>query len=1172
VTALALILIFAGTMLGVVLLAVLAWFIYTGYLTRVERRLARRKGVYRTLVAELASRERALLDPEIHRMGTLLDLEALEAVLEEQARGTAERPAWLLDVYDRLGLVDKYVQKLRTARQWRERAFAAELLGRVGNAKAVPVLLETVQATRTEDGDVREIALRALARIADPRAVEPLVEALKSSEVWLAPRIADILTRHGDLVVDPLIAFLDQPGRHPARAWAANVLGEVRAQRAFPALARGLGDLEDEVRAKSATAIGRLGDRRAIAYLLEHLLSDPAPFVRARIAGTLGQFDDPEVIDRLVRGLGDPAWWVRMRSVEALEQIGSTAEGPLLVALDDPDPEIRIRAAVALERLNVPAGLVGMIQRGERVPEAMETLVKFATAGARELLAELLLHPAPEVRTAVISAIRRAARRDLAPELAQAGRADADPDVRAAAFDALRALGALEAVPHALEGMTDPDERVRSAAITLLGSLGGPEAVQHLRGRVGDPEAAVRVAVARALGLLRADSAVADFQRLLGDPRSEVREAGARGAAEAGARPLVPALIDLLGDSDAAVQLAAVEALGTLRDPAAVPSLVRTFAGAGPDLREAIVEAIGRLDVATVAGLVDVLVANRDTLGKLGAIRTLGRMQSPAVASVIDRLWQDPEPAVRAAALEAFGRIGGEVASGPATAGLHDPADAVRAAAADACARLHLSSQGPVVLGLLQQDPSPLVRERAALAVGLLRVPGGEAALAAVCHRDEPVDVRAAAALASGAFEETSIVARVVEMTDQAAVREELRQRLKEDPLARLLARKLSPARHLELRSLGAVASDAAERSLAEGMRSILDSGERIRLISGLRAFQGEQSRGALLQVIRGDPSPEVRTAALTAISTLLQGDELLALAERALGDPSLLVRRAAVGLFAGIPPERGLPSLLQTLRADDDPAVLAAVAERAEAAFPSFVDLALGLPLDGPEATLVARVARYIHHPELPRLLPVMARSGSPEVREAIAALWSHRADVVDAASLEALVLDPVASVRRVAAGAAGAAERWDLLARMVEDPDPGVRHEVGLVLGQARHLGAEGKAALERLSGDSETTVRAAAYVGWLLQGTPLPLPPGLDLQAVAASLAAIADRAGLREAARTEPGEDRRLSAALALALLQDDVAREVARTDPVPTIRHRVSGTLELAAPAVTGGAR
>src|SRR6185312_3828595 len=127
-----------------------------------------------------------------NQMSTLYDMDALEAVLEEQARGATGRPAWLLEVYDQLGLVDKYIEKLRTARKWRDRAFAAELLGRVGSAKAVPVLLETVQATQTEDADVREIALRALARIADPRAVGPLVAALSSSDSWLTARIADI--------------------------------------------------------------------------------------------------------------------------------------------------------------------------------------------------------------------------------------------------------------------------------------------------------------------------------------------------------------------------------------------------------------------------------------------------------------------------------------------------------------------------------------------------------------------------------------------------------------------------------------------------------------------------------------------------------------------------------------------------------------------------------------------------------------------------------------------------------------------------------------------------------------------------------------------------------------------------------------------------------------------
>src|SRR4051812_32136172 len=149
--ALSVILIVAGALAAIGLLTVIAWFLSTAYLNRVERRLDKRKGLYRELVADLAARDRTLLEPAIHQIKTLRDLDALEAVLEEQARTATGRPGWLLEVYDELGLVDKYIEKLRSARKWRDRAFAAELLGRVVGAKAVPALLETVQATRTED-------------------------------------------------------------------------------------------------------------------------------------------------------------------------------------------------------------------------------------------------------------------------------------------------------------------------------------------------------------------------------------------------------------------------------------------------------------------------------------------------------------------------------------------------------------------------------------------------------------------------------------------------------------------------------------------------------------------------------------------------------------------------------------------------------------------------------------------------------------------------------------------------------------------------------------------------------------------------------------------------------------------------------------------------------------
>ena len=1165
-TALNLILIIAGAMLAAGLLTVLAWLIYSWYLDRVERRLADRKGLYRELVSDLATRDRALLHPTIHQISTLYDLDALEAVLEEQARGSSGRPGWLLEVYDELGLVDKYIHVLRSARKWRDRAFAAELLGRVGGAKAVPALLETVVATRTEDSDVREVALRALARIADPRAVEPLIKALENAEVWLAPRIADILARHGEAVVAPLIAVLNEGNHRPARAWAANVLGEVRAQRAFPSVVRLLDDPDDEVRAKAATALGRVGDRRAVGYLVDHLLSDPAPFVRARISAALGQLGGPEVIERLVRALGDPAWWVRMRTVDALEHVGGVAEGPLLVALDDADPEIRIRAAVALERLGVPDNLVRMIESGERVPDAMQTMVKFAAAGPREFLSELAQHNSRQVRSALVTAAERTGRRDLADDLVRMVTGDTEPALRAQALTALSSLGIRDALPAALSALADDDHQVRTAAVEFVGAFGSADILGLLHAQTADADPRVRAASMRALGRLGAPVGDADVSRLLHDPDWTVREAAIITATEASLRSLLPDLVTLLGDTDPRVRRRAAVAVGILGDTTTVPLLLAAFPDPSSEVSEAVAVAVSRLDPHAVSSLAEALVDSPDVESKLALIHTLARSHADP-DPVLHRLRADPSPAVRAAALDSLARRTRRSGEGvervlPAIeTGIRDPDELVRATAVDAWSRLPPQDQPQLLLTLLEQDPSPLVRERAAVSIGLLRLPGGEASLVAASRRAEPANVRAAAALAAGVYSQ-SIVARIVDMPDDAAVRELLRERLKSDPGFRLLRSRLSKARHLELRALMMPSDAQTQATLAGGTRKMLDAGDRVRLIGSLRAFSGEPSREALLQMVRSDPIPEVRTAALAGAADLLEDDELLAMATRALGDPSALVRRGAVELFGRARPELAFPGLVQGLKPDDDPAVLAAAAALAEEHFDEFAKVVRALPSDGERAILALRIARYVVHPELPAILPQFARSESADVRDAVTDLWKNRPDIADPPALQDLTEDPDTSVRRHAAGAALASARYDLLKNMTRDPDSSVRREVALALGAAKSLEQPGLATLELLASDADMAVRAAAYVARLLQGVPLALPPELDAQMAAQAVRESEDLSRLRQTAQTSASEEQRLAAALALALVQDDVAEEVARSDPAPAIRHRVAGALEL----------
>ena len=410
--------------------------------------------------------------------------------------------------------------------------------------------------------------------------------------------------------------------------------------------------------------------------------------------------------------------------------------------------------------------------------------------------------------------------------------------------------------------------------------------------------------------------------------------------------------------------------------------------------------------------------------------------------------------------------------------------------------------------------------------------------LLTVCHRPEPLAVRAAAALATGAFDQESIVARVVEMSDEVAVREHLRERLRDDAEYRLLARKLSAARHLELRALAAATSEAAQISLAEGMRSMLDAGERIRFVSGLRALQGEQSRGALLQVDprrsqsrgarRGPGSRSAACSTRTSCSTW----RAARWATRACW---CAARRS--GSSPGSPRSAGCRACCGPCAPTTIPRSSPSVAELAEASFPGFVDLALGLPLDGEEALLVARVARYVHHPELARLLPALARSGSPDVRRAIAALFRHRPDAADDVVLEALVLDPVV------AGAQGGRRRGRRRGAVGPARAHGGRSRSGRAprgrAGPGRRVGPGPRCPRDaRPPGRRPRDDRARRGLrgrGCCRAGR-CPSRPGSTRAPRPRAVAEAAHLPALRETARTAPAEERRLAAALALALLR------------------------------------
>jgi HEAT repeat protein len=119
------------------------------------------------------------------------------------------------------------------------------------------------------------------------------------------------------------------------------------------------------VRDHAATALGRLGDPRAIPYLVKRA-DDPEPMVRIGVLVALGRLHASEAQEVLIAGLTDPSSVVRMAAVEALGRLGDPAVLPRLweVLDQDQDAETRLQAAEAI-------ALLGDQNVASRIPGAL---------------------------------------------------------------------------------------------------------------------------------------------------------------------------------------------------------------------------------------------------------------------------------------------------------------------------------------------------------------------------------------------------------------------------------------------------------------------------------------------------------------------------------------------------------------------------------------------------------------------------------------------------------------------------------------------------------------------------------------------------------------------------------------------------------------------------------
>ncbi len=170
------------------------------------------------------------------------------------------------------------------------RRAAAYGLGQLGDQRAIQPLIASL---KDENPDVCVNSIFAVARIGGPDRLNALIGALAHNDLHVCRAAAVGLVLLGDKsAVPPLIKSLDD-NRLTVRSGAAYALGFLGDRRAVPALLRTLQDDRPLVRLTAIGALGLIGDSRSLPALRQSASKDPDPQVRARAAEALNKLKTP---------------------------------------------------------------------------------------------------------------------------------------------------------------------------------------------------------------------------------------------------------------------------------------------------------------------------------------------------------------------------------------------------------------------------------------------------------------------------------------------------------------------------------------------------------------------------------------------------------------------------------------------------------------------------------------------------------------------------------------------------------------------------------------------------------------------------------------------------------------------------------------------------------------
>ncbi len=448
-----------------------------------------------------------------------------------------------------------------------------------------------------------------------------------------------------------------------------------------------------------------------------------------------------------------PAVPARGRGRGAVAPPATVVTPDLTVLLSDSEARIRRRAALAIGRVGLPAGIQPLVARLSDTDPDVRAMAAFALgligdATAVAPLINALTDASPIVRGRAAEALGQIEAKEK-DQVNPADRRDAGDAIGPMVAEYAKSPVVSSMMPDDEKWPAPPEAEAFRLGIYALVRLGTYE---PLAAAVLDTQGVPMAnwwPVAYALGRIEDRRAVPALLLILNGPGKYSAAFAARGLGVLKDGPAVNPLMTIASTpgTPREVVVSAVRALATIGEGRASALLVKLASDAAdPNVRITAVTALGTLKPADGLAIVQDLMSDPWPTMRAAALRAAAAIDVDNFVLVLSGMEPDPQWSVRAALAEVLGTLPSNVALERVRSMLKDEDQRVVPSVLNALVRLKAPDAGAVAVAQLK-EPDFVVRATAARIVGELKPAGGVEALRealTLASADAAVDARAA--------------------------------------------------------------------------------------------------------------------------------------------------------------------------------------------------------------------------------------------------------------------------------------------------------------------------------------------------------------------------------------------------------------------------------------------